>query len=165
MKHTDPDGKPITRRPGTAPGGTVAFWVSENEIIENDAAHVRVVMGNPDKFGITGERIRHLYQVHAELPGTEGKARAQIVAEVCRNGWIRVRHYVGAREDYWSIQVDRYEVRKDLILSFIAWALDAHYMTPQESLRITGNDDDTMIGFTFQNGGIAGYLESVTGVT
>lgn len=31
MKHTDPYGNPITRKPGTAPRGTVALRVSGND--------------------------------------------------------------------------------------------------------------------------------------
>ena len=129
--------------------------------MENDAAHVRVVIDSPETFGITTERIHHLYRIHNEQLGTEGTARALIIAEVCRNGWIRVRHYVGPREDYWSIQVDRYDARKERILQFITWALELHYMTHHDSLRITGNDDDTRISFTFQDGGVSGYLTSM----
>ena len=56
MKHTDPEGNSITRKPGKAPSGTVAFWVANDEIIENVAAHVRVGVQNSQFFGVIKER-------------------------------------------------------------------------------------------------------------
>lgn len=139
--------------------GTVAFWAKGDEVIENDEAHVRVVMENPEKFGLSKEEIEELYATYGEKYGVEGKARNEVIKMVARNGWVRVRHYVNKGSDYWSIQVDRYRRRKESIDYFIWWAIGNEIMGMNDELVITGYDDNLVLQYGFMDGGVKAYLE------
>lgn len=140
------------------PKGTVAFWARGTEIMENDQSHIRVIMNHPDKFGVTDAYIKDTYARFGEKLGIEGKARAEIIQEATRAGWIRVRHYVDRGADYWSIQVDSLSSRLPDVLFFVRWALEHAYMSPQDELVLTATDDETQITYPFIDGGVRKFL-------
>lgn len=139
--------------------GTVAFWAKGEEVIETDEAHIRVIMQDPEKFGLTAEEIDEIHDEYGERRGQEGKARNELIKRVARNGWVRVRHYVNKGSDYWSIQVDRYRKRRDSIDNFIWWALESDIMKMNDELVITAYDENMVLQYSFMDGGVKAYLE------
>lgn len=72
--------------------------------------HGRVPADHPIYTGATGFWI-HLFDVWeveeryalcGEKLGSEGRARREIITELCGRGWIRVRHRKGKRA-YWCV--------------------------------------------------------------
>lgn len=83
----------------------VAFFISPHgDLITGVNRHIADVISSPEKFGLTSEYVNRIYKEHNEKLGGEGNAREEILVELIRNGWIRVREYAGR---YWSIQVPR----------------------------------------------------------
>lgn len=79
-----------------------AYWInSRGQILDIGAEkHITQVIRNPEKFGVTKEYIDARYAEHGEMVGTEGKAREEIMKEVMKKGFIRIRLY----KQFWSIQ-------------------------------------------------------------
>lgn len=121
--------------------GTVAFWVKDNTVIEVETRHIRVIIARPELFGLTTEIVDMVHQETGEKLGTEGQARARLIARATENGWIRVRHYVSRNNDYWSIQLDTMESGTNTVRRFIDWAQEAGYMHQDDTVRITDNND------------------------
>lgn len=83
---------------------TVAYWISpKGEIVNVVNNHIDVVIKNPSKFGLTLDSIQSLYDYHHEPLGSEGKAREEIIIDLVKRGWIRVRRY----RDGYSVNVAR----------------------------------------------------------
>lgn len=158
VRHVNPQGIQMRVRERKRIG-TVAFWMKDDEIIENDASHIKVITDDPEKFGLTRDYIESVYEKYGEKIGTEGKAREEIIKEASRQGWIRVRHYVNKGGDYWSIQADNIRRRKRQINDFIFWALEQDYMTMNDELVILGYDDERVLRYGFMEGGVKAYME------
>jgi hypothetical protein len=120
-----------------------------------------MIMDEPEKFGVTRAYIEHTYARHGEKPGIEGKARAEIIQEATRAGWIRVRHYVDRNADYWSVQVDSVRPRINDVRGFIRWALEQNYMSLNHELVLTATDDKTQAAYTFADGGVQMFLSEI----
>jgi hypothetical protein len=97
-----------------------AFFISpEGEVLPVKTSHIALVMENPGRFGLTEEKIRETYARHKEKMGLEGDARKEILVDIIRRGWIRLRRYTN---QYWSINVPRWdETRKKYLRT---WAGD-----------------------------------------
>ena len=145
----------------TSTYATVAFWVNEETILENESSHVRAVLDAPERFGFSGaEELRAIYRAHGERIGKEGRTRAEIILRATRNGWVRVRHYVHPG-DYWSIQVDVAARRAATIRRFIDYALGRGIMGETDELRITATDEGRTLTYRFRDGGVGRYLEEL----
>ena len=84
---------------------TVAYWISpKGEVLPVGTNHIDIVIKNPEKFGYTMEKIQALYDKHGEDMGREGKAREEIIIDLVRKGWIRIRRY---RNDGYSVNVGK----------------------------------------------------------
>jgi hypothetical protein len=80
-----------------------AFFVSPGgEIIKVKQSHIAYVIEHPDLFGWTYREISSTYQKHREQVGFEGKARHEILIQIIKKGWIRIRQY----KSFWSITVN-----------------------------------------------------------
>ena len=57
-----------------------AFFISPSgEIIYVGTTHIAQVISNPEKFGMSFEAIKKIYQQNDERIGLEGKARREIL--------------------------------------------------------------------------------------
>lgn len=84
---------------------TVAYWISpRGEVLSVHTNHIDIVIKNPDKFGYTAEKIQALYDKYGEEMGVEGKAREEIILDLVRKGWIRIRRY---RNDGYSVNIGK----------------------------------------------------------
>lgn len=82
-----------------------AYWISpSNQIIDVPTNHIDIVIKNPETFGLTLADIQSVYESHGEEIGTEGKAREEIILDLVKKGWIRIRQY---RNQGWSVNVNR----------------------------------------------------------
>lgn len=122
-----------------SPGGA-SFPVSQN--------HILTVIEAPEKFNMTREAIEAVYARHKEPFGSEGNAREELILDLVKRGWVRIRNYHGKRTgEYWSVNVNRLTTRvKDQITSlfqriFPSGGYDAVYIdSPSERVQFTIDD-------------------------
>lgn len=87
------------------------YWLSPSgDIIPVDTSHIDLVIKNPEKFRTTKEEIKKIYKKHEEPVGLEGKAREEIMVDLIRDGWIRIRYV--PRKDFFTVQLDKLSERK-----------------------------------------------------
>ncbi|MGO9118475.1 MAG: hypothetical protein ACLQPD_12825 [Desulfomonilaceae bacterium] len=67
------------------------------------ASHISTVIADPERFGLTSEEIRAIYDQHGEIIGVEGEARREILLQLISQGWIRIRRYPNR---HWSVIVN-----------------------------------------------------------
>ena len=84
---------------------TVAYWVSpQGKIFDVGTNHIDAVIKNPKAFGLTSEKIQAAYDKHGEELGREGKAREEIILDLVKKGWVRIRRY---RNEGYSVNIGR----------------------------------------------------------
>lgn len=86
-----------------------AYWISpKGEIIPVSGTagsnHITVVTTKPELFGVTEEYLKGVYEKYDEPYRSEGRARGEIILDLVRKGWIRIRRY---RNQHWSVNVHR----------------------------------------------------------
>ena len=82
---------------------TAAFFISPSgEIIFVGTTHIAQVISNPEKFDMSFETIKKVYQQYGERIGLEGKARREILIFLINQGWIRLRRY----REYWKVNLN-----------------------------------------------------------
>jgi len=134
------------------------FWVKGSRIIEvQGASHINYIIDNPEDFGLDLEEIRNIYKKHGEKLGQEGDAREEIIINVSRRGWVRVRHYIRPR-DYWSIQAYNERIGKKSIENFIYWALENKKMSLNDELQIFYYETEDLEIYDYKNGGVRKFL-------
>jgi hypothetical protein len=81
--------------------GSVAFFLSPSgDFIHVPQNHISTLIADPEKFGLTTEKIQNAYARHGERIGIEGEARKELLLRIIANGWIRIRRYPNR---YWSV--------------------------------------------------------------
>ena len=138
----------------------IAFWVYKNRIIELDVeTHIQYIIKNPEMFNTTKKEIDNIYKGYNEPVNLEGKAREEIIKDIAKKGWVRIRYYVGRGSEYWSIQCDDYRRREESIFSFIDYAIDNNIMTYHDPVSIISYDSGISISYSFAEGGISKLYE------
>lgn len=96
---------------------TNAYWISpDGKILPVTTTHIDMVIKNPETFGHTDESIKEIYDSYNEPVGQEGQAREQIIIDLIKKGWIRVRKYGNKG---WSLNLQKLTTRiKDYIFNF-----------------------------------------------
>lgn len=61
--------------------------------------HIGTVIADPERFHLTSEEIQTNYDKHQERLWTEGEARKEILLELIKVGWTRIRRY----KSYWAV--------------------------------------------------------------
>lgn len=86
----------------------MAYWISPTGRImdTNGTFHIKSVVDNPRKFGLSDEYINELYAKHNETVGSEGRAREEIIINLAKQGWIRMRLYLSRQGSYWSVTMN-----------------------------------------------------------
>lgn len=103
-------------------GISVMYWINPHGKIikQNNDNHIAAIINNPSAFKVNRDYIETIYDKHGEAVGTEGNAREEIIVNVLKRGFVRVRLYANK---YWSITVDRYTTKIKKALQ--VWAFDA----------------------------------------
>lgn len=79
-----------------------SFFISpKGELIDTKGSHIDTIFRFPQKFGLTKEYIESIYKKYNEPLSLEGKAREEILIELIKKGWIRIRRYPNK---FWSLQ-------------------------------------------------------------
>jgi hypothetical protein len=100
--------------------GTVMMWISpDGEILTDSGSHIEYVISNPDKFGLRRKYIEQIYAKYNEPLKQEGKARKELIFELVRRGWIRLRRYPN---QYWSINV--FQLNDEVRARLCKWAIN-----------------------------------------
>ena len=95
-----------------------AQWVSPKGEIHKVVRHVDYIHDNLKDFGMTEKDYQDLYAKYGEKTGTEGKARAEMITNALKKGWMRVREVgnYGFSIEIWEL--DSYA--KDMLFD---WAV------------------------------------------
>jgi hypothetical protein len=82
-----------------------AYWIDPyGSIIPLTAnRHIHEIINNPEKFNLTTKEIAAVYKRKKERIGSEGEAREEIMFNLIKNGWGRIR-YIN-QKDSFIIQV------------------------------------------------------------
>jgi len=100
---------------------SVAFFISpDKQILFVETNHIGSVINDPGRFGFTIQEIKNRYAGYGEPLGVEGGARREILLEVIRNGWIRLRRYPNR---FWSITLERFPEGTSARLKNWAWTI------------------------------------------
>lgn len=97
-----------------------AYWISPSgDLIEVDDKHISTIKQNPEIFGLTYDYIKGLYDKYGERYNWEGKAREELITNLLKRGWIRIRNYSRVKMPYVSIQCKTLNNRmKDYLYDF-----------------------------------------------
>ena len=99
-----------------------AYWINPYGQILNIGAgkHITQVTDAPEKFGVTREYLEAKFKEYGEPWGSEGKAREDIIKDIMKKGFIRIRLYPNR---FWSIQTWDFNKRTRTALQ--KWAEEA----------------------------------------
>ena len=79
----------------------MAYWISPGgKVIGVVTSHIAAVIADPKSFNMTTNEIESVYAHHGERIGLEGYAREQILKDLLRRRWIRIREH----RTHWSVQ-------------------------------------------------------------
>lgn len=128
------------------------YIAPSGDIIELDTSHIDLVLKNPEKFLMTKKEIVEIYKKYNEPVGLEGKAREEILVNLIKQGWIRVRYI--PKNDSFTVQLNRLDrKRKDMLAAFAKEALDGikgKKYNKSTDARILNLQGDVLGGFTLQ---------------
>ena len=134
------------------------FFISTTGFFYVPKTHISAVLRNSSTFEYPRERALELYKYFHEPIGFEGQARRQILIEVFRMGWVRVRVQLGLprRIDGIEFNVDRVTPREGLINDFMAFCLRSGIVQRGFPCSIIAMDEDAVEGAV--GGNIPGEL-------
>ena len=103
--------------------GAGYYIAPSGDIIEVDTYHIDMVLKHPEKFLMTKKELEEIYKKHNEPLGLEGKAREEVLSNLIKKGWVRIRY--NDRIDAFTVQINRLDKkRKDQLAMFAKHALD-----------------------------------------
>lgn len=84
-----------------------ACWISPSgELLDvSGSTHFRLVLQNPQGFGLSEKKLQNCYQKYKESYGNEGAACKEILLKLIKKGFIQVRKQ--ANTDFWLIRLHR----------------------------------------------------------
>ena len=139
------------------------YWVNGDQIIDvTFTSHIGHLCDHPSEFGFSEQEVKEAFERHGENLGDEGTAREELIRIATTRGSIRVRHYVSPR-DYWSIQFDKIEERRETIVSFFRSMIEQGKMSKNDELRLIGFSDGFEKIYSFQEGGVGRFLGEQSG--
>ena len=98
------------------------FIDPDGNVIHVTDTHISTVISDPERFSVTRDWINRVYDKHGEKIGSENKARAEILIQLFKDGFIRVRY--DGKFDRWVFQMHTLtEKNKELLISFAQTAL------------------------------------------
>lgn len=115
-------------------GFNAGLWISPaGQIVEVANTHIDDVINHPDKFGLTLDHIKRIYQKYGEQLHQEGEAREEIIRDVLVRGWIRVRKY----RNYWSMTLDSLkDSTKRIVKNFVNTLIKNNIMSENDDIKI-----------------------------
>jgi len=81
-----------------------AFFISPNGEIEPvPHRHILTIAEDPQLFGLTVDDIKTVYKKHKEDVGWEGYARNEIILDLLKKDWVRLRFTT--KSGTWRLQI------------------------------------------------------------
>jgi len=81
-----------------------AFFISPaGEIIPVPVRHIVAIAKDPGLFELTDDYIKRIYKKHNENVGWEGYARNEIILDLLKKNWVRLRFF--CRSGTWRLQI------------------------------------------------------------
>ena len=81
-----------------------AYFLSpDGRVLPVEFKHICTIVDNCSTFGITIKWVKSIYKKHGEPLYSENRAREEIIRELLKAGWVRIRYVPG--EDSFTIQV------------------------------------------------------------
>ncbi|MEK6793168.1 MAG: hypothetical protein AABZ39_00205 [Spirochaetota bacterium] len=113
-----------------------AFFIApDGEVITVEQKHISKICDDPVRFGYTKKRLEAVFRKHGETYGSEQFAREEIIADLLRKGWIRVRWYYS--EAQLRIQIYRINASaKKRINGFLARSRNGEYGKGPSSMHL-----------------------------
>jgi hypothetical protein len=128
-------------------GRASGFWVSPHgEAIRVTGDHISAVIANPKVYGYTKEKLEEIFKKHGEEMHVEDKAKEEIILDMMRRRWIRLREFYG-RNDFIRLLVQKLDRKTiDRITDFFTDWKDAEKLafTPVKITDIATNSMETM---------------------
>lgn len=130
-----------------------AFWITPNggvRVINSGKYHITDVIQNPEVFGLSRNTIDSAYDEHGERMGQEGVARDNLMTNLLKDGWIRVR----VRRNSYSIQVWQFNPKtntaiENFISSLIEDGVDGEFANEHDEAKINSLKTSKMKTVTF----------------
>lgn len=99
-----------------------AYWINpRGKVLDiGMGTHIDQIIKSPKAFGLTDKYINDLYSKFNEPVSLEGKAREQIMQEVIKDGFIRIRLL---KNQFWIVNADKWTKKVKKALS--VWAGEA----------------------------------------
>lgn len=91
--------------PTNLPTLRAGYWISPNNHFFTVETHIDSICDSPDAFGTTENALREVFTRFGEPWRSEQRARGAIILTLLQYGWIRVRNYVDAGADRWSVNM------------------------------------------------------------
>lgn len=80
------------------------YWADpKGNVFEVPSTHIRAVLDDPSKYGLSKDDLAAIYRRHGEKLGMEGKARREIILQLLYNGWVQIRDWGEGRYDGWMV--------------------------------------------------------------
>lgn len=79
------------------------FLTIDGIFVSLNMTHINTVINDPEFFNLTGDYVKSIYGKYNEQMPVEGKARAEILIGLIKDGWMRVNYNVG--RDRFTINV------------------------------------------------------------
>ncbi|MCL1904476.1 MAG: hypothetical protein FWF94_08715 [Oscillospiraceae bacterium] len=98
-----------------------SYWISPTgKVLPVSTLHITEVLANHESYSFRREQLEAIYEKHGERLGGEGKAREEIMTDLLKRGWFRIRYV--AKQDAYTIQCFNFDKRQRDYLSH--WAKD-----------------------------------------
>jgi len=113
-----------------------AQWIAPNgKILPVKINHITTILEKPSVFGLTRDYITKKFGEHGDRMGQEGKAREEIMFDLMKRGWIRVRYVV--KKDSWTLQTYYYGKREQHnIWDWARESLSSKVISPHSGVTI-----------------------------
>ena len=128
-----------------------AFFISpKGKIIPVPDRHVVTISKNPELFDLTVDHIKTVYKKHKEDVGWEGHARNEIILDLLKNDWIRLRFF--SRGGTWRLQIHE-ELNENLKKNILGFCQEVKkgnitnsiHRTADPQIEIHNTTEDTIL--------------------
>ena len=131
-----------------------AFFISpKGKIIPVPVRHILAIAEEPGLFGLTADKIAKTYAKHKEEVGWEGYARNEIILDLLKDDWVRIRFF--NRSGTWRVQIfeELNELLRKSILKFCSEIKTGNITnvmrrTSDPNIEIHNTKEESIVGGT-----------------
>jgi hypothetical protein len=124
-----------------------ALWISPTgRTIPVEYLHITEIINSPELFGYTLAEIRIIHDKFNEPLGSEANARNEIMSDLIRKGWIRIRYV--SKHDSWTVQLNGDSMREvpiDLIKNLFSALIQQNSNPRFSMIRIINLNESELL--------------------